>query len=186
MDPVKEVRAMVLVTLPYPPLPVIAFKLASDEQLECEETITSSHNIVAMALNHAMYMNDNAANSVRRTKQQDVFREFLHAMAVKGFDLNQEDLYNLYCDFARRHILCYGPSDLQFKPMNCIYKGDAIHAKMCEYMAGQSIFYEDKIQVSAQEYAKKSYGELLVELRARLGHTMTPEEHQSVSIETLD
>lgn len=55
-------------------------------------------------------------------------------------------------------------------------KGDKVHKKMCEYMAAQSILFEDKEPVGAEVYSRKSYLALLNIARDRLGHVATEEE----------
>ena len=57
-------------------------------------------------------------------------------------------------------------------------KGDHVHKKMCEYMAAQSVLFEDTPVQTAEFYSRKSFLGLLNIARDRLGHTMTEEERQ--------
>lgn len=178
MDSAYEIRSMILTVLPYPPLPVEVHTV--EETILGEESVTTSHAILSQLLQIAAKKDDPTSNRERKFKQIDVFRGFLHAMAVEGFDSNGTDLYKIYCEYTKKHIETYfdiaEKVELKFKPLSYISKGDATHERMCEYMAGQSIIFEDPVPKSAELYKHKSYACLLEITRDRLGHTMSDEE----------
>jgi hypothetical protein len=179
-DPNRELRAMVLLTLPYPPLPILATRFdADDHRLQDDEVITS-HTLIAQGLEDSMARNCHAGNMERQKRQQTVMQSFLHAMATEGFLCDADRLYLLYCRFTLEHIATYfpvgHPLDIRFHPISYATKGDKIHAKMAEYMAGQSLFFEDPSPILRETYLRYDYREMLLAARDRIGHVMTEEE----------
>ena len=63
MDPNGEMRTMVLLSLPYPPLPVIV-STTEDGRLSGED-VTTSHSFIARGLDEAMARKDQRENSER-------------------------------------------------------------------------------------------------------------------------
>lgn len=182
-DPNRELRAMVLVSLPYPPLPVLAARVECDDNRLQEDASTclTSHTLIARGLDEAMARNRPEENDERKQRQLDVFRRFLHAMATDGFHMRDpEPLYQLYCRFTLEHVAAYlppgHPVDIRFQPLASITRGDPFHAKMAEYMASQSLLQEDPVPVTRAQYLQQDYAQMLFAARDRLGHVMTPEE----------
>lgn len=177
-DPNREIRAMVLLSLPYPPLPVLA-ATTEDGRLSGEQ-VTTSHSFVARGLDEALARKDQKENSERKARQLDVFRRFLHTMATEGFFCLPDRLYHIYCAYTVEHIATYfplgHPVDIRFEPLASITRGDKAHAKMAEYMAAASVMYEDKDPIPRSEYMQQSYADMLLACRDRLGHAMTEEE----------
>ena len=175
-DSDREVRAMVLLSLPYPPLPVLAARIEEGRHLP-EDGTTTSHTLFARALAECTWRNDDAANAARRLRQQAVFKRFLHAMGPGGgFALDDpERLYQLYCRFTLEHLATYLPEghpiDVRFQPYAHSAKGDRAHRKFAEYMAAQSILFEDPVPITREQYARDyTLGDMLFALRDRLGH----------------
>ncbi len=173
-DSDREIRAMILLTLPYPPLPVLAARI--EDGLLASDGVTTSHTLLAKALADSAWRNDPAANSERMARQQRVFREFLHAMATEGFaTTDPERLYLLYCRFTLDHLATYlppgHPIDVRFQPFSYTTKGDPTHRKLAEYMAAQSIFFEDPVPITREQYVQDhDLPSILFALRDRLGH----------------
>ena len=179
-DPLREMRTMILVSLPYPPLPICAQRLDEDGRVG-EEAVITTHDVVARWLNECAVLNDQAENLKRRDRQVEVFRRFLHSLAVEGFAMSPRELYDLYTTFCRDHIATFDPAgntpDLRFKPYDYMCKGDKHHAKLCEYMAAQAILFNDpEPRKTAEDYASLSAGQLLLACRDRLGHIMSDTE----------
>ena len=177
---------MVLVSLPYPPLPILATGVDEDGRLlEDGDRVTTSHTLIAQGLNDCMARNDQALNQQRMLRQQTVMQTFLHAMATEGFSCDAESLYRIYCRSTLEHIATYlpvgHPLDLRFHPLSYAVKGDAVHTKMAEYMAGQSLFFEDQPPVPREHYLQMSFPEMLFAARDRIGHVMTDEERARLS-----
>jgi hypothetical protein len=184
-DPSRaEFRAMVLIMLPYPPLPVLAAGVEKDDgRLQDDELITT-HTLIARALDESMARNCASENEDRKKRQVDVLQRFLHTMATDGFFCGEERLYQIYCYFSLEHIATYFPVghlvDIRFQPLSSVAKGDKVHSKMAEYMASQSVAFEDTVRVRRHEYAQQDYVEMLRGCRDRLGHGLTDDERARV------
>lgn len=182
-DPNRELRAMVLVALPYPPLPVLASRVDRDDHRLQDDASTrlTSHALISHGLNEAIARNRPEENADRKNRQLDVFQRFLHAMATEGFFMQSpEPLYQLYCRFTLEHISTYFPPghpiDVRFQPLASITRGDPFHGKMAEYMAAQSLMQEDPVPTTREQYLLQDYAQMLFAVRDRLGHVMTLEE----------
>lgn len=186
-DSNREIRTMILLTLPYPPLPVLATRVELDDGRLHGDEVTTSHSFVAKGLDEALARKDKAYNRERKKRQQKVFQEFLHVMAGEGFACDVERLYLIYCRFTLGHIATYfpvgHPLDIRFQPLSYVVRNDRSHAKMAEYMAGQSLFYEDSPPVPREAYLQLSFPDMLRACRDRLGHTMTAEERARLDAE---
>ena len=179
-DPNGEMRAMILLTLPYPPLPILAARVEHDDGRLHDDDVITSHTLIARGLEEAVARNSRSDNQERQARQIDVFRRFLHAMGTEGFSCEPERLYLIYCRFTLEHIMTYFPPghpvDIRFEPLSSITKGDKAHSKMAEYMASQSVYHEDPVQIRRYEYIRQDFTEMLQACRDRLGHVMTEEE----------
>jgi len=184
-DSLREMRAMILLSLPYPPLPVSVSRVEANEGVTCGEALTTTHTLIARCLNTAAVRNSPAENVARRARQTEIFQRFLHAMGTVGFFEPPEGVYRIYCDFSRQHIATYFPDghplDIPVQPLQSVCRGDPVHRKMAEYMAGQSIFYEDSPVVTREDYMRRTYAEMLLLLRHRLGHAMTEGEREALT-----
>jgi hypothetical protein len=185
-DPNREVRTMVLLSLPYPPLPVLA-STTEDGRLSGEQ-VTTSHTFIARGLDEAMARKDQKDNSERRERQLDVFRRFLHTMGTDGFFCNPDRLYQIYCASTLEHIATYFPPghpvDIRFEPLASITRGDKAHSKMAEYMAAVSVLHEDAVPVPRSEYLQMSFADMLLACRDRLGHSMSEDERAAAQKKT--
>ena len=179
-DTNREIRTMCLLSLPYPPLPILATRVEHDDGRLHDDIVTTSHSLFARALDEAMARNDPKVNVERRRAQTDVFRQLLQVMAAEGFACDSERLYLIYCRFTLEHLATYFPPgyplDIRFQPASYTVKGDRVHLKLAEYMAGQSILFEDPSPITREQYLCYEPLDMLVALRDRLGHVMTDEE----------
>lgn len=183
MDTLRETRAMVLLSLPYPPLPV---RVSGVDPLELsapgEERQTTTHTLIARCLNEAVLKADPERNARRRERQTDVFRRFLYALATEGFDMDPPALYLLYSRFTIEQIGTYFEEgermpEVVFGALEDAPKGSPAHTKLCEYMAAQSVLFGDSPPLDRRHYAQKTFGSLLLMARDRIGHKMSEEEH---------
>ena len=122
---------MVLLALPFPPLPCVVgrvegMELTGEEQVKnhwvvlvaqcglgvlshdnlCKQVVTT-HTLYAKCLEEARLRGDTESHARRRGRQVDVFQRFLHAMATRGFEAEGEALYAVYCEFSRAHLGTY-------------------------------------------------------------------------------
>ncbi len=184
---------MVLLSLPYPPLPVIASRMedGTDDDSRLVDGVTTTHTLIAKGLTESMARDDATANASRRIRQTEVFQRFLSVMAAEGFHTTDPArLYEIYCRFSMDYIATYlppgHPVDFRVPPLSYIVKRDRTHTRLAEYMAAQSIFFGDEPPVPRDHYLSRSPGDLLFDLRARLGHVMTQEERaRAAAIESL-
>jgi hypothetical protein len=186
-DPNREIRTMVLLTLPYPPLPVLGTRVEVDDGRLHGDELTTSHSFIARALDEALVRDSIPENKERKKRQLDVFQRFLHAMATEGFSCSPDRLYSIYCQFTFEHIATYfpvrHPIDIRFEPLSSITKGDKTHTKMAEYMASQSVLFEDAVRIRRYEYIEQDYADMMKACRDRLGHVMTDEERAMLPLQ---
>jgi len=147
-----------------------------------EEAETTSHTLLARCMQAAAERGDEQRNARRKQRQTEVFQRFLFTMADRGFRMDPPALFQLYCEATHEYILTYFEGDhanvhVMFGTIDHAPKGSKAHAKMCEYMAGQSVLFQDTPPKPRAYYEGKSYGSLLLMTRDRLGHAMSEEEH---------
>jgi len=168
-DSMREIRAMILLSLPYPPLPVATSLLEADDGRLQDEGTTTSHTFLARCLQGAVERADPRDDEQRRARQTDVLEGFL---ADVGKAASAQDVYALYCRCTVQYIATYFPAQhnlgVVFRPLEWVARGDPVHRKMAEYLAAQSILYEDEPPVSAAEYARLDYPTLLMRAHGRL------------------
>jgi hypothetical protein len=142
MDGNRELRAMILCTLPYPPLPVTA-KRFEDNKLG-DTAVISSHDIISNLLEAACVKNKTGENSDRLGRQQAIMQDLLRELQDTQ---EPEKLYNIYCRQTAAHISSYYPvgaaPELRFMPIDYCCRGDTVHTHLCQYMAAQSIWMQD-------------------------------------------
>ena len=107
-----------------------------------EEQVTTTHNLMAAAINTAACSHNEAQNASRKRKQVEVLHAFLSDMAACGFDMDGDALYSFYCRHSIHHLSTYLPDgaplpSVRYQPLEWISKGDKVHVKMCEYMRAQ-------------------------------------------------
>lgn len=185
-DSLREIRTMILLSLPYPPLPVSVAHVEADEcRLVGEETVTTTHTLIGQCLNGAVLRADEAANAVRKAGQRRALQRFLHHMATAGFFGTAQDVFTIYCQATMEHVASFFPEghplDVRFQPMDSVCRGDGTHRKMAEYLAGQSLLFQDDPPVRREQYMLMSYPEQLLAARSRLGHALTPEEQAALA-----
>jgi len=185
-DSLREIRTMILLALPYPPLPVSVAHVEADEcRVDGEESVTTSHTLIGQCLNGAVARADERGNRGRQARQRAALQRFLHSMATAGFFGTAQDVFGIYCGATLEHVASFFPEghplDLRFRPMDSVCRGDATHRKMAEYLAGQSVLFQDQPPVGRDQYLLLSYPEQLLLARSRLGHAMTPEEQAALA-----
>jgi len=190
-DSLREIRTMILLALPYPPLPVSVAHVVADEcRATGDAAVTTSHALVAQCLNGAVARADEAGNRARQPRQRAALQRFLHGMATAGFFGTPLDVYGIYCGATLEHVASFFPEghplDLRFLPLDSVCAGDGTHRKMAEYLAGQSVLFQDDPPVPREAYLRLSYPEQLLVARSRLGHAMTQEERAALAEEDVD
>jgi hypothetical protein len=152
-DDNAEIRAMILLSLPYPPLPVVCSGLSDDSSSLGEQRVITTHDVISKLLEEALINHrgekSNEVHMKRQQKQQRVLGDFVQELChlqenqgVKG--INLDDLYNVYAKYTTKHIESFFDSDrvlpsMGIQNLSTVERGDVVHAKMCDYMAGQAI-----------------------------------------------
>jgi hypothetical protein len=170
-DSTQELRAAILASLPYPPLPVAVKRLEGDSTRLGVEVTQTSHDILSLLLRSACTQYTVSENRQRQLKQQDVLRGFLRDLVREGLQ-PYPDLYATYCRNTLRHVATYPAvgtaPDIRFMPHDSVCRGDRAHRQMCDYMAAQSRILETGSGYSAQDWQHREYADMLVITRSRL------------------
>lgn len=173
VDMNREIKAMILGALPYPPLPVEVRRF-DDENRLCEGVVCTSHDLLARLIEEAAARGDEGRNAERKGRQMDVLRGFL-ADLVKDGPLGKEALYRVLCARTREHMGAYlagaGLPEVRFLGLDSVSRGDKVHRKMCDYMAAQTILLElggDGGKEKAEGWRGMEFGDMLVVCRDRL------------------
>lgn len=173
VDSIREMRAMVLVALPFPPLPVEVGKVAGDGLVVEGVTVTTTHDLLAQCMNACALRDDVKVNKERRERQVGVLRGFLADLCERGVGLDGSDLYDLYCQHSYRHLCTYFKEDdrpeVRFLPYSYIAKGDKCHKKLLEHFVAQGVLFQEKHTDELAKRAEKySVGRVLCLMRERL------------------
>jgi hypothetical protein len=171
VDSNREIRAMILCALPYPPLPVAVRRFEDGNKLG-DEVVCSSHDLISQLLEVACVRGRGDDNAERQERQRGILREFL-ADLVKDGPLDPPRLFEVYCQRTHEHIATYCPNgrglpEVRFMPFGYVCKGDKHHAKVCEYMAAQAILLELQGGKATQDWMGVEFCDLLSVARDRL------------------
>jgi hypothetical protein len=171
-DSTQEMRAMILAALPLPPLPVMLRRVEEGSVLG-DEILQTSHDIISNLLVHACARRSDADNARRREAQTRILRDLLAALGKDGIQPPLA-LYATYSEFTLRHVATYlgagdGPlPEMRILPLQHVCKGDIVHLRMCDYMAGQARLLELPEGHAAQDWLSYEYVHMLGIARNRL------------------
>ena len=174
---------MVLLSLPFPPLPVYVRAVdALELSAQGEMTETTTHTLLARCMDAEAGRGDQERNARRRKRQTEAFQKFVQDLALRGFDMEPPELFEFYCEHSRTYLHTYFEEgelrmDVMFARLEDAVKGSKPHTKLSEYCAAQSILFKDEPPKTRAFYERKGFGSLLLISRDRLGHKMTEEEH---------
>ena len=171
MDQNREIRAMILASLPYPPLPVEAKRLEDDNKLG-DVVVTTSHDILSHLLEAICVQGNASIHKNRQERQRQVLRMFLSDLVKDGIQ-GPEALYRTYCKHTVAHIATYYPEgaiipELRFMPLGHVCRGDQVHRMTCDYIAAQARILELQGGFCAADWGTRNYVDLLLEARNRL------------------
>ena len=162
---------MILCALPYPPLPVQARRFDADENTLGDPAVVTSHDILSHLLEAACVHLDAPADASRRERQVEVLRCFLMDLVKDGV-LSGEALYGVYCKHTAAHIGAYYPPGaapaLHFMPLSYPCRGDDVHGRACDFLAGQSTVLGLEAGTRADDWRHMQYQGLLERCRDRL------------------
>lgn len=166
----REIRAMILAALPYPPLPLVTCRHGEDNLLG-DRVEQTTHDALSHLLEYHGGRNDEGSAMVRQERQRGVLREFLAALVKDGIQAPPA-LYETYARYTRLHIGTYFEEGRQpevlIPPYDVVCKGDPTHRRMCDYVAGQARLLELSGGLCAQDWAHREYTDLLRVCQDRL------------------
>jgi hypothetical protein len=108
VDQNRELRAMILAALPYPPLPVQARHFEEDGNELGDYTMVTSHDIISNLIEQSWRRDQTTTSPDRQEKQREVLRCFLRDLVKDGIP-TVDVLYEIYCTHTRDHIASYYP-----------------------------------------------------------------------------
>lgn len=135
MDTSAEIRAMLLVAFPCPPLPLVS------QRVEGEEKVSSSHDALSFCIDATARINDPKRNHQREALQEKLVANF-HKQIELGFDLHAT-----MTTFTRAYMQSYFPEkfmDARFLPFD--YADNELLMRVREWLAAREI-------VSGNEFA---------------------------------
>ena len=134
--------AMILVSLPLPPLPVVVLKGADAEDGTC-----SSHDLHAVMLRtHMHMMHTNAYSHKEQLTHMDAKTVALEDLCTKlkgTLHDNTEktgqaaDCYAHLCSAFRQYAAAYAHTctDVRILPLDTVVRGDTVHQQTCAYVS---------------------------------------------------
>lgn len=173
-DENAEIRAMILLALPYPPLPVRCLRCVVGESTLGEEATITTHDVISRLLEDALNRKTPTAHKEREQRQQKVCIDFMRELVdICGQrEIQPEELYQLYCRFTSAHIATFfddqnSSPPLEIQRMDSVQVGDNVHKRVADFMAGQAILLGDKD--STHELWKNTpLPEMLLQCKERL------------------
>jgi hypothetical protein len=170
-DTTQELRAAILGSLPYPPIPVSLSRIEEGSNRLGGEVVQTTHDLLSVLLSDACVKHTVSENMERQEKQKAVLQNFLRDLVRNGLQPYPE-LYQTYCSYSLQHISTYAAAaanpDICFLPHDHVCKGDRTHLRMCDYMAGQARILQTGKNYSAQDWAHLQYSDMILCTRALL------------------
>ncbi len=167
---VLEQISMYLTALPCPPLPVLVHRPGAAEEDGGRVGATSSHDLMAGLLLHAMLANDAAFNERRKTKQLAITDRLITALEeARGPD----DAYGVCQRFTAEYLQSFEDGcgfAVQFQTADDVDRGSPVHRAFCSWHAAQDIMHPpaEGGARSADVFARMTYLELMQEHLARV------------------
>jgi hypothetical protein len=163
-DARREMRACILMTLPFVPLPVQVSRL-TDGNLVGDNVVVTSHDILSRLLDEACVTKDSKDHAKRKEEQIIVLNSFVMDLDCKCEAEDIGQIYSVYCDYTRRFIGTYVGNgqipEVLFMPVDSCCRGDSTHRLVCDYMAAQCLLRE----LIPRDWKALDLGNILVESR---------------------
>lgn len=138
-----QLVAMILSSMPAPPLPIVCGELLPDEVTtpSGEHRVANSHDLLGMLLLNAMVRKDAADDKRRSAAQKEALSELVENMgALKEGD--SAGVYECFCSFTRKYVEAFtSKGNLYFMPLESVRREDRLHISMCHYISAQDIIY---------------------------------------------
>lgn len=165
--------SMVLVSLPFPPLPIVC--LRSDS---CLESFASGHDLLSSAIAAMIVGNDNISphyTSVEMKEKKegiliklnddiaDTWRRRVPS-SKESEQLAVEECYTILCSSFRNYMSCYpGSPDLRMMQMNDVDGSTTIVKQAVEHLDARTITFvdEDVVRCKIPVGARSNYQKLI-------------------------
>lgn len=142
----REIRAMIMASLPFPPMPMMASRQMPDESsfVDAEWKCINSHDLIAHLMNVCCC---HCKNNDARKNRQIALQEEMFSRIERDADLSSIDsVYELMGEFTRRYIQLYLPDpekqqDVRFIPWRDVDKDHIVHRKALEFQMAQDVLY---------------------------------------------
>ena len=166
-DSSAEIRSMMMVMHPCPPLPICGGEI--DGEIDGEPQQTSSHDALSFCVDLSARRNDVAWNNERAVIHQawiDMYMRRLmeHHTAGLAFPGHEEVTYAIMSDFTRIYIQSYFPRsnmDIRFAPLDSAT--NPMRALVCQWLAARQIVDEERADAREEDHAHKSTSQLYAE-----------------------
>lgn len=190
-DGMREIRAMVVASLPCPPMPVMVSRELEDEAsfTSIDASCCSSHDIMAHLMNLACTVATEDHNRRRAELQHEAMTELFDAVdewigaQTTGSRARLPPVkwsYDLFATFTRRYIQSFMPDptrtqDIRMLPIESIDRTHRVHAKALQFQRAQDILYGEECKQQFRcllrcSYEAMSYAELVQLSMARIIH----------------
>lgn len=122
MDSSREIRSMIMVAFPCPPIEM------SDGQ--------NSHDLISFLIDAVSRRNDNRQNANRKLEQERLTLDFLDDFPNCS---TIEEIENCMSRFTRDYMLTYFPIMHEIRFNSIIYTNNAVKQQLCSWIAAQYI-----------------------------------------------
>lgn len=141
MDSSREIRSMILVAFPCPPLP-----------MEGSDRFVNSHDMLAYLIDVAARRNNPAENAQRQEKQHALTHEYFRSL---GDCVSEQDTWNAMTFFMRQYMMTYHilMHESRFLPFDALTP--PLRKQVCSWLASQHILQgDDNVTGSMFEHMK--------------------------------
>ncbi len=177
-DGMREIRAMIVASLPCPPMPIMASKESAEDAGFYESKCCSSHDLLAHLMNIACTTATDKQNLARAHRQAKIQAELFDKVDAWKAENHQQSLppaewsYQVMGEFTRKYVQSYmadpaRDQDVRFLPLVDIDRTHAVHVKALEFQRAQDLLY-GRCGMIARDYDRMSYAELVQVSVARI------------------
>jgi hypothetical protein len=136
MDTSRELRAMIMASLPCPPLP-----------LEGHEKFINSHDMLAYLMDVAARRDNPVENETRRIIQEYLIKNYVETV---GTCITEDELWRKMTMFTRNYMMSYNyvMHEARFSPFDAMTL--PLKIQVCSWLAAQHILNGDETAVGDQ------------------------------------
>jgi hypothetical protein len=184
-DAMQEVRAMVLLSMPCPPMAMYMSRELQDEVSYVQEAVGNSHDLIAHLLNKAAAAQACKGLATNRRCSQQTASDLLNSR----FDTWQSDnpsvestptatAYQFFAEFCRSYIQSFMADpkrelDIRFRPVEEVSKESVVHKRAVDFSKAQNILFGT---LAGKEVAHMTYAEIIQQSARRILESKSSEE----------